>query len=180
MTRVDGVIIHCSDSYWGCATVIKGWHTAAPPLGRGWSDIGYGAVVGNGYWNERMYLEQKPWRFLDGAIEAGRPFDTDPVMTADEIGAHCYGWNGKTIGICLVGKHGQFTVSQLLALRDALVFHFLPTLKLSIGSVTGHYEHDRGKTCPDMDMNLFRAFLTDYHLIDDLVADQARRLQRKP
>lgn len=177
--KIEEIIIHTSDSPFGSAVMIKDWHTAKPPAGRGWNDIGYHLVVTNGFWNERTWRENKPWRFADGAIEAGRAFDTDPVMLPDEIGAHCYGWNGRTIGACLVGKHGQFTMPQLISIRDVLVHYLLPTFNLGPLNVKGHYEHDPSKTCPDVEMDLFRRFLVDHRLIDDLIAAQAARLPTK-
>ena len=175
MHKAEELIIHTSDSPVGCATMIKGWHTAPKPEGRGWRDIGYNFVITNGYWNYRMYEQGKQWPFADGTIEAGRPFDTDPVMMDDEIGAHCYGWNGKTLGACLIGKNGNYTVHQLLSLRDIIVNYLYPEMGWQSENILGHYELDKKKTCPDMDMELSRAFLGEPELISQLVLDIGKK-----
>ena len=56
------------------AEVIKSWH-----LAKGWSDVGYHWLI------ER-----------NGKIVKGR----DEMST----GAHCVGWNEKSIGICVIGN----------------------------------------------------------------------------
>jgi len=79
--RTKFCVWHCSatehDTDIG-ADEIREWHTRAKPDGNGWQDIGYNAVIR-----------------LDGEIEFGRHFD--------EIGAHAFGYNAQSIGICLVG-----------------------------------------------------------------------------
>lgn len=52
---------------------IHQWH-----LERGWSGIGYHFVIEK-----------------DGTLRSGRPLNT--------VGAHCRGYNSKSIGICMVG-----------------------------------------------------------------------------
>jgi N-acetyl-anhydromuramyl-L-alanine amidase AmpD len=74
--RTDYIVVHCSatppSSDIG-ADEIDEWHRK-----RGWSGIGYHAVIRR-----------------DGGIEFGRPFD--------EVGAHVKGQNYRSVGICLVG-----------------------------------------------------------------------------
>lgn len=106
-TRTTHIVVHCS------ATppqrdigrdIIREWH-----LSQGWVDIGYAMVIRR-----------------NGLYEFGRHFD--------DIGAHVAGWNGTTVGICLVGglypdgseavddfEH-LFTIEQRNALRVALQF----------------------------------------------------------
>lgn len=100
------VVIHCSATRPQLnigRDVIREWH-----LAKGWADIGYHAVVKR-----------------NGLIEFGRPFD--------DIGAHVAGYNGTTLGVCLVGGlyadgreaeddfDGLYTVEQKHALRELLV-----------------------------------------------------------
>ena len=72
----DTIIIHCSATRAGqdfTAADIDRWHRA-----RGFRSIGYHFVIR-----------------LDGTIEPGRDVSLD--------GAHCTGWNRRSIGICYVG-----------------------------------------------------------------------------
>jgi len=39
--------------------------------------------------------------------------DDDPVVSGTEMGAHVRGYNAQSVGICLIGKSGQFTHEQL-------------------------------------------------------------------
>jgi N-acetylmuramoyl-L-alanine amidase len=120
-------IIHCSDTPDTLdigAAEIRGWHTAKPPKGNGWSDIGYHFVIRR-----------------DGTVEGGRPLA--------RIGAHCAGHNADSVGTCLVGRRA-FTEKQFAALRmihDGLCQQF-PGL-----SFYGHRDLDRhGKTCPNFEV----------------------------
>lgn len=72
----DTIIIHCSATRAGqdfTAADIDRWHRQ-----RGFRSIGYHFVVR-----------------LDGTVEPGRDVALD--------GAHCTGWNHRSIGICYIG-----------------------------------------------------------------------------
>ena len=76
MRHIDSIIIHCSATKPGAhvdVKVIDEWHRQ-----RGWKGVGYHFVI----------LE-------DGTVQKGRPIS--------EVGAHCKGWNERSIGICYVG-----------------------------------------------------------------------------
>lgn len=155
--RVDGIVVHCSDSTWGNALLIDKWHTDPKPLGRGWRAIGYHFVIMNGYPTLHHKKNAVKWEVLDGSIEYGRPLDSDPYLGCEERGAHVYGFNSKTIGVCLIMRHKP-TASQLIALRRlylSLSKHF----SFGINGVVGHYELDGRKTCPNTNMDLLRAYL---------------------
>lgn len=173
--KAEGLILHCSDSDFGCATMIKTWHTSPKPVGRGWRDIGYHLVITNGIWNLRMLKEKQVWPFADGTVEAGRPFDTEAKMEIDEIGAHCYGWNGRTIGVCLVGKKGQYSIHQLHNLRNVINNYLMPMMGWNVDDIRGHCEYDPKKTCPDINMDLFREFLLKESVLDDLLVEMRHR-----
>ena len=49
MREIQTIVIHCSDSKWGDAEVIRKWHTDPKPRGKAWADIGYHAVICNGF-----------------------------------------------------------------------------------------------------------------------------------
>lgn len=102
------LIIHCSDSAFGNAILINQWH-----LERGWSGIGYHAVILNGRLTSKLYN-----KYFDGNIETGRPFNDDNLIDKFETGAHTFGHNAGTLSVCLIGNSGQFTVKQIESLKD--------------------------------------------------------------
>lgn len=106
------IIVHCSDSGFGNAIQINEWHKQ-----RGFSMIGYHFVILNG-----NITPKKHHALFDGTIETGRPLDDDLDFEFDEIGAHALGYNKKSIGICLIGKSGQFTENQLRNLKFIIKF----------------------------------------------------------
>lgn len=74
------IIIHCSATKEGVNYDLKdidSWHR-----GRGFKKVGYHFVIR-----------------LDGTIETGRG--------ENEVGAHCTGHNGRSIGICYIGGLGE-------------------------------------------------------------------------
>ena len=76
MRKIDSIIIHCSATKTGqdfTAMDIDGWHRK-----RGFNGIGYHYVIR-----------------LDGKVEKGRDVSL--------VGAHCKGWNERSIGICYIG-----------------------------------------------------------------------------
>jgi len=107
-------------------------------LAQGWSDIGYHYVIR-----------------LDGSIETGRDLDHDGDID-EETGAHAFGWNAHSIGICLVGgagAHGQgvanFTKEQMIALRAFLV---AKREQYPDAQLMGHRDTGAKKDCPSFDV----------------------------
>lgn len=147
MRQIDTAVIHCSDSFFGNADIIRQWH-----LKRGWRDIGYHWVVLNGY--------TSPGKFdpdMNGRIEAGRPIDNDIYIEEGEVGAHALGYNERSVGICLIGgQEGTKTAFSLPQYWSALML--VGTLKLQIPDlqILGHNETGSPKACPVIDMQLFR------------------------
>lgn len=147
--KVENIVIHCSDSVFGSAAEIRRWHT-----GQGWRDIGYHFVITNG--QIRPDFKQPE---MDGCIEVGRYLNGDGVISGDEVGAHALGYNGKSVGICLIGV-AAFTPAQMGALLE-LTSALCKRYGLKASAVIGHYETAQagGKTCPNIDMQAFRALL---------------------
>jgi hypothetical protein len=146
---IDYIIFHCSDSNWGDVDVIRGWHKV-----RGWRDVGYNAVILNG---SRGLGEYSPDD--DGLIEQGRGLDFSAQIESNEQGAHVLGYNGRAVGICLIGRD-KFTLKQFhSAIAIARVFKKICPNVL----VAGHNEMPTagGKTCPNFDMGAFRHLLLD-------------------
>ena len=140
MRTIRKLIVHCTDSAFGDVREIDRWHRE-----RGFSLIGYHFVLCNGHRTGKSEYSTE----VDGLIEYGR--------TVGMEGAHCYGHNRDSIGICLVGKK-EFTNTQMLSL-NALLKRLMAEYKLCPKDVYGHYEFEPGKTCPNLDMDLIRAGL---------------------
>ena len=104
------IIVHCSDSSFGNASLITKWHVVE----RKFETIAYHFVILNG-----RISAYKTNGYFDGHIETGRPLDDDSDMELDEAGAHAFGYN-NSVGICLIGLSGTFTASQLRALTHLI------------------------------------------------------------
>lgn len=93
---LDTIIIHCSATRNGHdfrASDIDRWHRE-----QGFAGIGYNYVID-----------------LDGTIEVGRPLTM--------AGAHCKGWNKRSIGICYIGgldANGRPADTRTLAQKVSL------------------------------------------------------------
>ena len=133
MRKIEEIIIHCADTPAGRddrAADIKRWHTAQPPKGNGWSDIGYHYVID-----------------LDGTIEPGRD--------VEKAGAHCSNHNAKSIGICYVGgrakdsKDPEDTRTDEQKASLVLLLKFLRA-KYPGAKIYGHRDF-APKACPSFD-----------------------------
>ena len=133
MRTIRKIIVHCSDTPAGRHHTVadfRKWHTDPPPYGNGWNDIGYQVVT-----------------YLDGSNHAGRP---------EEIaGAHTYGHNHDSLGICYVGgraSDGSYadtrTPEQKAGLLEQINIWLVkyPTI-VEIG---GHRDYD-ARECPCFD-----------------------------
>jgi len=121
--KIQGIIIHCSDSPQGRgdgAEEIHNWH-----LQNGWDGIGYHYVITE-----------------EGTIEKGRPNFWN--------GSHTRGFNDTHLGICLIGID-KFTEKQCQALAN-IVRNLMFTHKISSKNVIGHYMADSKKTCPNFNV----------------------------
>ena len=135
MRSIEKIVVHVADTPDTLdigAAEIRQWHTDPKPRGNGWSDIGYHKVVRKG-----------------GAIEDGRP--------EERSGAHVAGYNSDSLAICWVGRNDCQDV-QKEAMAEQ-IFKWLDQHNLNTDKVLGHYELAAGKTCPNLDMDQFRAWL---------------------
>ena len=144
MKEWKNLIIHCSASSWGSVSVIRDWH-----LQKGWRDCGYHFVICNGQIHNNLYLPS-----LDGSIETGRDIDGDLIAESKEVGAHAYGFNTDSIGICLIGKD-KFTFKQIHSL-ESLTLELCNHYNIKGENILGHRDVS-AKTCPNMDIK----WLTD-------------------
>lgn len=152
--KFERIILHCSDSEFATALMIADWHKQ-----KKWKTIGYHAVVQNGYPTAAWWNAKKKIAHLEGDLEVGRPIDCDDLFDAREQGAHVAGHNVGSYGICMVGKK-EFSDIVLNKTLEEVRFR-LKQFKLtpSIETVKGHTEFDSAKTCPNINMDVFRAHL---------------------
>lgn len=163
------IILHCSDSRFGNSALITKWHVLPQQRveqrgrvyqGNGWSNIGYHYVILNG-WLDRNHFNMN----YNGHIETGRPLNDDHIISADETGAHVRGYNRNSIGICLIGKSGQFTDEQLNSTLE--IVYQLERQYITI-ELFQHSDFDKKKSyCAGLDMdkfkNNYRIFRDYYH-----------------
>lgn len=128
MRVINEIIVHCSATAEGKdfnVADIDRWHRA-----RGWAGCGYHYVVK-----------------LDGTVQTGRDESV--------AGAHCYGHNAHSIGVCYIGglaadgttPKDTRTTAQKAALRALLV-----RLKKKYPAATIHGHRDfAAKACPSFD-----------------------------
>lgn len=145
------IVVHISDSPFGDVEVVRDWHVN----GNHWSDIGYHYVITNGY-PKSVKNPFQPWE--NGSVHHGRQ--------ENMVGAHARGFNDKSIGICLIGKAGNFSTEQMAALYG-LILGLLYRYSIPVKNVIGHYEADpkSGKTCPDINMSEVRSQLDRLYAI---------------
>ena len=142
--NVTWVVLHCSASHYGDLATVDQWHRD-----RGWSGVGYHWIITNSYPTEEHYRLKQPNISYDGLVHKGR----------DErfAGAHVLGHNQETIGVCIIGAGGEFSSRQLVSAAK-LCNNILARFP-SCRGVKGHYEFTDEKTCPELDMDFFRAHI---------------------
>jgi hypothetical protein len=139
MRQVDMIVVHCSDSRFGDVRKIREWH-----IERGWSDIGYHKVVLNG--------QRAPGQFdmtEVGLVEPGRP--------ERRVGSHVRGHNSNSLGICYIGGPEHPPDNVVWDVLTEEVVKWCETYGLSSDVVFGHTELNPEKSCPNLDMDKFRA-----------------------
>ncbi len=123
---VEFIIIHHSNRFFDCPFLIKIRHKFL----RGWDNTGYHFIIGNGV-----------------ITKNGRLFKARPIKY---VGAHAYGYNRKSIGICLVGNFDNFTPTfkQYRSLIR-LILILKEEYKIPIENILGHNETPNClKSCP--------------------------------
>ena len=119
---IKNLIIHCSDT--PDMEDIGALEIHKMHLGFGWEGIGY------------HYIIRK-----NGKIENGRP--------EFWIGAHTYGLNKKSLGICLIGRN-NFSKEQFKSLHNLLLNC---KKKYPEAIIKGHSQAiETNKTCPNFDV----------------------------
>ena len=136
------LVIHCTATPEGrevSAAEIRRWHTAPPPVGRGWKQVGYTDLV-----------------HLDGRIERLADNNEDANVDPWEVTNGAVGYNSVSRHIVYVGgcdNHLAPKDTRTEAQREALKryvedFHArFPQVK-----IVGHHELNPGKACPSFDV----------------------------
>lgn len=109
-------------------------------MAKGWSDIGYHYVIDG-----------------VGKIHIGRPLEL--------IGAHCYGHNSDSIGICIIGGndwHLDFKPDQLKS-AHMLVGSLRRMYNVQVSNILGHNELNPLTNCPVYSMTAFRIIIEIYY-----------------
>lgn len=138
MRKIKFLVVHCSDSPDDIditAEEIHSWH-----LARGWSGIGYNAVITR-----------------DGEIQPGRPDYWQGAHVRDFNGDG-QGDNSDSLGVCLIGRDA-FTGHQYRALEAWL---YERKIRHPLAEIVGHCDLDPRKTCPNFDVRAW------WEGIDDL------------
>lgn len=144
MIKVEKIIIHCSASIFGDRDLIDEWHKE-----RGWNGIGYHFVILNGYSKSFSQFKEND----NGRVELGRDSGIQ--------GAHCLGQNKISLGVCLIGDK-LFTERQLLVSLPRLLCVLMEKYFLAVDDIYGHGEFNKDKSCPNIDMDIYRDFLRSY------------------
>lgn len=135
MRKIKKIVVHVTDSDDSLDIgfrEINQWHKE-----RGWLSP---SGISCGY----HYIVRR-----DGRIEHGRP--------EEEAGAHVAGHNSNTLGVVWVGRK-QIGIKQEKMLME-LVRALALKHEVDLMDVVGHFELNSGKSCPNLDMNRFRAEL---------------------
>lgn len=130
MRYINKIIVHCTATEEGRSFTIedvKRWHTLPPPVGKGWRDVGYHYLV-----------------LLDGTVQRGRAIS--------QPGAHCYGQNAHSIGVCYVGglRDGKPADTRTDAQRRALLKLLANLTTMYRCHIFGHNDFAQ-KDCPGFD-----------------------------
>lgn len=137
MKEVKHIVIHCADTpnhlYFDIDDIDR-WHKE-----KGWSGCGYHFVITR-----------------DGKVQKGRPLDKDKWLEKDEIGAHAYGFNSSSVGICLIGgknKNGEPDL-EMTMVQDGTLWRLLETLieQFPSADIIPHSEISP-KSCPNFNLH---------------------------
>jgi len=116
-SRTEGVVLHHAAAKSCTAEDVHRWH-----LANGWAGIGYHFFVRK-----------------DGSIYRGRPIDT--------VGAHTYGENSETVGICFEGNFEEEEMPEKQVSSGIELVSWLLELYPQITKISKHMDHN-ATACP--------------------------------
>ncbi len=137
LKKINFIVVHHSQRKKDSPKRIKNFHKKI----RRWEDIGYHYLIGNGSLSTQ-----------DGRLYRGR---SDKF-----VGAHVFGHNKDSIGICLIGNFdNEFPTKKQIETLIKFLKEKMDKYKLSIKNILGHREFPGvKKTCPGkfLDMSKIR------------------------
>lgn len=139
MRSIKFISLHCTDTNNPAhdnIEVVRKWHTDKPPLGRGWTDIGYNFFIRS-----------------NGTIEVGRPIE--------EIPAAVEGHNSDMVAIAFHGKiKTDFNHFQMSS--GAKLCHFLmECFDIKKENIRPHNFWNPHKECPVFDIKNLTCLIPD-------------------
>lgn len=117
---------------------IRAWHTAPPPRGRGWRQVGYTDMI-----------------HLDGSIERLVPNNEDDIVDPWEITNGATGINSVSRHVVYVGglgKNGQPADTRTPAQRTAMATYVQDFVRRFPGVVVAGHNQFANKACPCFDV----------------------------
>jgi hypothetical protein len=132
------LVIHCTDTPAGMRVLpedIRFWHTAPPPKGRGWKQVGYSDMI-----------------LLNGVLINLVPYDDDNEVDPWEITNGVKGINGVSRHVVYVGgKPAKDTRTK--AQEETMRKYVLDKIaRYPDILVAGHRQFDPNKACPSFDV----------------------------
>ena len=137
------LVIHCTATPAGrevSAADIRRWHTSAPPVGRGWKQVGYTDMI-----------------HLDGGVERLVENNEDDVVDPWEITNGVSGYNGVSRHVVYVGGVSADDVNKAVDTRTAAQRAALASYVKAFHAthpqvrIVGHNEL-ASKACPSFDV----------------------------
>lgn len=125
--KLEYLVIHCTATAAGrevSAAEIRRWHTAPPPAGRGWKQVGYTDMIHLDGRIERLAENNEdsmvdPWEITNGAAgynavsrhvvyvggcdAAGRPADTRTPVQREALAQYVRDFHARHPGVKIIG-----------------------------------------------------------------------------
>jgi hypothetical protein len=138
MNELKYLIIHCTATREGqdvAAANVRAWHTAPPPAGRGWQQVGYSdLILLNG--DRHQFVKHNSNKFIE-ASEV-----TNGVKGINKISRHvCY-----VGGLTLDAKKAKNTLNEEQKETLIAIIHEVLAYKPDV-LIAGHNQFDQ-KACP--------------------------------
>lgn len=139
MSRIEKVIFHWSvTSQFTGVKDIDEMHRA-----KGWRMIGYHRVILHPKSHEHKSTPDFWWDL----VKQGRDLDDDLFIEPSEVGAHALGYNGKSVGVCVIG-HPSYKLHDLQKEAIKQTAHILcARFKLPVTAICGHRDVN-ATACP--------------------------------
>lgn len=140
VNRPNKVILHCSATPNYKGVTVE--EIDSWHKARGWTGIGYHYVI-----------------YTGGRVVPGR--------AENVVGAHCKGKNTNSLGVCLIGtdRFSEQQVDSLIELYD----DFYRRYGITPEAWHGHYQFDKNKTCPGIDMHFVRKLFEQRKVMTEAV-----------